>query len=127
MDRATSADSQRENGKAIEFMESVTIEAQRQRSARTPVLKREFGDPALVETAEAERDHALVLLFRCGGERQIEASLRAENPRDGGILGGMSPGKIAIVRAVLHVLAVGLQHLRVGAGLTEHFAQHFEI
>src|SRR5438128_1157065 len=75
------------------------------------VLERQFRDAALVEGAEAEGDHSLVLLPRCAGERKVQAGLRAEVPGDGGILGRVRGGKIAIVRAVLHVLTVRLQDL----------------
>ena len=46
---------------------------------------------------------------------------------DAAVLGGVGGGKEAGVIAVLHVLAVGLQHARVGAGLGKDFAQHGEI
>ena len=90
-------------------------------------LEGEFGDAALVEATEAEGDHAVELLFGGAGERHGETGFRAEDPGDGGVFGGVSAGEEAGVVAVLHVLAVGLEDLRVGARLGKHFAQHGEI
>src|SRR4051812_24515671 len=72
-------------------------------STLATVLERELGDAALVEPPMPECDHALVLLFRRGGQRQVEPRLYAEHPRDGRVLRGMGAGEIAIVGSVLHV------------------------
>ena len=90
-------------------------------------LKGEFGDAALVETTEAEGDHAVELLFGGAGERHGKAGFGAEDPGDGRVFGGVSPGEEAGVVAVLHVFAIGLEDLGISARLGKHFAQHGEI
>ena len=61
------------------------------------------------------------------GEREGEAFFVGEGERDAAVLRGVGAGEETGVVAVLHVLAVGLEHAGVGAGLRKHFAEHGEI
>ena len=56
---------------------------------RVPPLKGELGDAALVEPAEAEGHHFVVLGLRGGVQREIETHLLGHFGGDAGILGGM--------------------------------------
>src|SRR3954469_10710381 len=92
-----------------------------------PTLERELRDPAFIEITETECDHSLVLLLGRARERKMQAGLRTEDPRDGRIFRRMCCREKTRVVAILHVLAIGFQHLRICAGLQEHLPQHPEI
>ena len=82
-----------------------------------PIFEGEFGDAGFVEVAEAFGDHAVVLVFGCARERQIETEFAREFERDPAVFGGVRGGEKATVLSVLHVFAVGFEHARVRAGL----------
>src|ERR1700682_5172994 len=94
---------------------------------RATRFERQFCDAGFVEFAETGRDHLIVLRFSSGGQGQLETGAAPEPECDAGILGRMRGGEITRVVVVLHVLAVGLQDARIGAGLREDFAQHRQI
>ena len=56
---------------------------------------------------------------------RVEAVFVGEGQRDAAVLGGVGGGEKHVVRAVLHVLAVGLEHAAVRAGFCEHLAQRW--
>ena len=93
----------------------------------TPSLKRQFRNPRLIQFTQPCLDHAVVLFRGGGGEGEIQVLRLGELEGDAGIFGGVRGGKKAGVVAVLHVLAVGLEHAGTRAGLREDFAEHGEV
>ena len=83
--------------------------------------------PLLSKCPKPKRHHALVLQLRRAGQRQVQARLTAQNPGNRAVFRRVRRGKVTIVRAQLHILSIGLQHLGVRAGLQENFPQHVQI
>src|ERR1043166_2730155 len=87
-------------------------------------FEREFGNAGFVQFAKAILYHEVVLFLGRGGEREVQALLLSQLERNAGIFRGVGSGEKAGMVPVLHVLAVGLEDARVGAGLRENFAEH---
>src|SRR5580704_17119224 len=72
-------------------------------------LERQFGNAALVKTAQAQAHHPVELQLGRRRHRHLHARLAAQDPRDRAVLGRVGAGEVAFVGPVLHVLAVGFQ------------------
>src|ERR1039457_7029830 len=84
-----------------------------------PPLEGQFRNARLVEFAQALGDHAVVLLLRRRSQGKLKALGLAELEGDAGVFGRVGRGEETGMVAVLHILAVRLEHLRVGSGLRE--------
>src|ERR1035441_2269051 len=78
-----------------------------------PPLEGQLCDTRLVEFAQALGDHAVVLLLRRRSQGKLKALPLAELQGDAGVFGRVGRGEETSVVAVLHILAVRLEHLRV--------------
>ena len=61
------------------------------------------------------------------GEGGVDACVCGEAERDAGIFGRVGGGEETVVVADDHVFGVGFEHARVGSGLAENVAEHFEV
>ena len=87
----------------------------------------ELCDAGFVEVAESFSNHAVELLLGSLSQREIEAIFMGEGKRDATVLRSVGAGEEARVVAVLHILSIGFENLRVSAGLEKNLAQHCEI
>src|SRR6185503_11327987 len=84
-------------------------------------------DARFVEFAQAYLHHAAVLLEGRVSQREFQTLFLGEVQRDAGILRGVRGREETGVLAVLHVLAVGLEHARIGTRLREDLAEHRQV